>query len=161
MKYTFKIARNNNKKARCNFLNRCKEFIAFKDEYGHGNVPQSIQLEKWVNKQRSRKDERDRKTGNHTPLQDFEMELLENIGFSWARKRGEWKESYQALLEFKKEYGHCNVPTTKSTLGRWVSSQRANYKNEKLEDEKIFLLANVGFKWKWSRHYDHYEELLS
>ena len=57
---------------------------------------------------------------------------------------------YQALQEYKKEHGHCNVPQSYSDnpqLGRWVSRQRQAKKNEILSTDKIQKLDQIGFQW--------------
>ena len=68
------------------------------------------------------------------------------------------------LREFKKEYGHCHIPTSTRkrdqlkkyySLGVWCSGVRLAYKkiqkNEEpklnLTDEQIQLLEDEGFKW--------------
>jgi len=51
------------------------KFILFREEHGHGDVSinQDKPLAQWVNKQRSRKSERDEKKGHHPPLSDFDV----------------------------------------------------------------------------------------
>ena len=92
----------------------------------------------WVRKQR-------RNEANNT-LSQAKRDKLDSIGFAW-KLRGEqatasekpkplpppkkrnWEESYQALVAFKKKFGHCNVPRRNTgpgqyALGQWVSKQR-------------------------------------
>ena len=44
-----------------------------------------------------------------------------------------WERHFGSLLHFQEIHGHCNVPTIAKgefrSLGRWVSSQRKEYKN--------------------------------
>lgn len=69
-----------------------------------------------------------------------------------------WGEKLRALLEFKKTFGHCCVPSTVnndqcSSLARWVKRQRHQYKlkiNGKasyMTNERIKLLEDCGFVW--------------
>ncbi|HYT62020.1 MAG TPA: helicase associated domain-containing protein, partial [Haliangiales bacterium] len=61
-----------------------------------------------------------------------------------------WPMRYGQLVEFKKQYGHCNVPYNYSEnrqLGIWVSNQRCKRKQHKLTPEREKLLNEVGFVW--------------
>jgi len=62
--------------------------------------------------------------------------LLEEEGFVWAQKRGEfvWHKQFQNLLLFKRQNGHCLVPTKFRGLGRWVSEQRSMFKKFRSSD---------------------------
>ena len=61
------------------------------------------------------------------------------------------------LKEYKAEYGNCHVPTKykeNTALGRWVSTQRSEYKkfcegDEKtsMTADKIRRLESIGFAW--------------
>lgn len=86
------------------------------------------------------------------------IRALEAIGFAWAKRKGDflWDQKYQDLLGFKETFGHCNVPIKWSrdrTLGRWVSTQRKEYKslieNKRtlLTQERLRKLEDVGFQW--------------
>lgn len=83
------------------------------------------------------------------------MVLLEKMGLFVTQ----WQDKYNQLLEFKEQYGHCNVPTRSyknvderlEKLGHWVGWQRSAYKKRKdgrantLSDERIQMLEDVGF----------------
>jgi len=68
-----------------------------------------------------------------------------------------WKERFDDLLKFRESSGgHCLVPHTypeNPTLARWVKRQRYQYKlfqqkePSSMTQERIDLLANVGFVW--------------
>jgi len=66
-----------------------------------------------------------------------------------------WNAMYQALLEFKKEKGHCLVPSPRNSdqtyreLGQWVSSMRTYAKTQAplLTPKRIELLNSIGFVW--------------
>ena len=61
------------------------------------------------------------------------------------------------LLSYKARFGNCHVPTKykeNTALGRWVSTQRAEYKKyqegqEKtsMNEDKIRRLEEIGFAW--------------
>jgi len=98
-------------------------------------------------------------------LTDDRVGRLESLGFIWSL-RDDWQKHYLQLTEYKKEYGHCNVPARYAKnrrLGIWVSAQRQQYKatiaNQFLEDDdkrrgavpltqdRIDLLNDLGFTW--------------
>lgn len=85
--------------------------------------------------------------------------LLESIGFAWAKRKGEhsWNEKYHELFQFKERHGNCDVPTKYTpnpALGRWVSTQRSEYKkflkgsSKLMTRQKVALLNRIGFKWE-------------
>jgi Helicase associated domain len=61
------------------------------------------------------------------------LNRLESIGFEWKVKNKmkryydkQWEGMFQNLLDFKKKYGHCNVPKRfpeNARLGTWVHTQ--------------------------------------
>jgi hypothetical protein len=61
------------------------------------------------------------------------LHRLESIGFEWKVKNKMkryydklWDGMFQTLLDFKKKYGHCNVPkrfSENARLGTWVHTQ--------------------------------------
>jgi len=58
-----------------------------------------------------------------------------------------WEERYTELLEYKAEWGHCNV-VLGSTLGRWVYLQRDLAEEGKLSEERAAKLGAAGFEWQ-------------
>jgi hypothetical protein len=140
---------------------RFKELAAFKQKHGHCNVPQKYEENKslgiWVNKQRMEYNKRaDGK--KKSSLNDSRLKRLESLEFRWAKRKGQasWESHFDALIKYKQEFGHCSVPTKykeDTALGRWVSTQRAEYKkyNEgepsAMTADKIRRLEEVGFSW--------------
>jgi hypothetical protein len=125
---------------------------SFKAEYGHCRVPQiykyDLQLGRWVASQRA--------NYKKASLSSERISLLESLGFfNWGQridlsKTRTWDENFALLKSFKAEYGHCRVPQIYKydlQLGRWVASQRANYKKASLSSERISLLESLGFDW--------------
>ena len=57
-----------------------------------------------------------------------------------------------ALQEYKKDYGKCNVPLRwpeSKQLGQWVELQSKKCKNKSLSEYHFKRLDNVGFGWKY------------
>ena len=92
-------------------------------------------------------------------LDDYRQERLQMIGFRWAKQNGQagWNEKFNELVQYKARNGNCHVPTkykANRALGRWVTTQRAEYKkysegNTKttMTAEKIRRLEGIGFAW--------------
>ncbi len=62
----------------------------------------------------------------------------------------ERKRALAALLDYKKKYGHCRVPTTwpgDPALGAWVSYMRWARKHNRLSKDRIAELDRIGFVW--------------
>ena len=54
------------------------------------------------------------------------------------------------LAEFKREFGHCNVPRSNernAQLSNWCDNQRYLLKNGKLSQDRIDKLNELGFTW--------------
>ena len=61
-----------------------------------------------------------------------------------------WDERFQQLVEYKDQNGHCRVPIrfkANLQLGSWVSTQRQQYKKNKLSPEQKDRLEGIGFEW--------------
>jgi len=115
-------------------------------------------LLQWVNKQRAEKKIFDRniqhETKKRTSMTHHRIRVLESLGFEWLTLlKGEkaWNKNYKALLEYQKAHGTLNVPTNMKILGRWVSTQRREYRNRscnqkhKMTDEHVQMLEAIGF----------------
>ncbi len=97
-------------------------------------------------------------------LSDEKIQRLTEAGFEWERTqnkpRKSFDEHFDALMAYKKEHKHCNVPRVKSSeyysLGQWCGNLRHSYKqimqNAKpmlsLSNEKIQRLTEAGFDWR-------------
>mmetsp|Transcript_26148 Transcript_26148/g.43157 ORF Transcript_26148/g.43157 Transcript_26148/m.43157 type:complete len:607 (-) Transcript_26148:64-1884(-) len=140
---------------------RYNELLEFKLLHGHCEVPQNYapnpSLGIWVNKQRM--EHKHRFDGKSSSLNDARLARLQSIGFRWAKRKGQasWEEKFKELKEYKAEYGNCHVPTKykeNTALGRWVSTQRSEYKKfcegdtkTAMNAEKIRRLESIGFAW--------------
>ena len=96
-----------------------------------------------------------------TSMTAIKVEALESIGFTWAKRKGDasWLYKYHELQRYLEHFGSCDVPTKYApnpALGRWVSTQRSEYKlfmqtggrSRHLTQEKIDMLNAIGFKWE-------------
>jgi len=94
-----------------------------------------------------------------TSMTEARKEMLESIGFEWAKRKGlhAWFEKFHELREYNHLHGNCDVATKYSpnpALGRWVSTQRSEYKkfqqgrSKHMTQDKIDKLNQLGFKWE-------------
>ena len=158
------------------FDERFNDLMAFKAEYGHCNVPKTrssnnkyLSLGKWCSDIRvSYKAIKEGRIPLSYKLSKADIQRLENAGFEWnLSKRIPFDERLKDLIAFKAEYGHCNVPTKRSSnnkyfsLGRWCSDIRVSYTGKaikegrsphcKLSKAEIQRLENAGFEWNLSK----------
>lgn len=126
-----------------NWDERYGELKAFKEKLGHCLVPhlwlENPRLGGWVNTQRTTK----------YKLTQDRIERLNALGFVWKVHEAYWEEMYQALVEYKKKYGDCNVPDDwpeNPKLGMWVGTQRQN--KDRLPLVRVDRLNSIGFVWE-------------
>lgn len=139
---------------------RLNDLWKFKKEHGHCKVPQkypeNAPLGIWVNKQRM--EYKNRINGGPNKLTDSKIAALVEVGFEWAKPKGDlsWNHRYSELAEYYHEHGDCLVPTKSKenpALGRWVSTQRSQYKRWKGEEDSSMTqdradkLDAIGFVW--------------
>jgi len=147
---------------------RLSELEIFKREHGHTNVPYSAgSLGQWVARQRNQY--KLYTDGRKSSLNDSRIKDLKAMGFAWKSTGGMWHERVIELRAYKEKHGHCDVPRSHPTLGRWVNSQRTFYKNWKngeenpgIDQTRVDQLEKIGFTWpnpriKWE---DRIEELI-
>jgi hypothetical protein len=83
-----------------------------------------------------------------------QIDQLDTIGFNWEKKQKpqrKWEDNFNALVEFKRRKGHCDVPLRwkeDSSLGSWVTRQKKQRDSFKLTQEQIKRLNKIGFNWK-------------
>ena len=93
-----------------------------------------------------------------TPEELEEDRKIWLVGRKKRRNEGSWRDRLQELKEFKKDNGHCDVPTEydlNQPLANWVSWQRQQYKlyreegsKSALTSERVDALEEVGFRWE-------------
>jgi Helicase associated domain len=120
------------------------ELCKFKKENKHCNVPKKYpenqKLSSWVGKQRMQY--------GHGKLSTIRIEKLNQVGFIWNTLHSLWEELFIELCEFKQKNGHCSVPKGhEKTLSNWISVQRNMFKKNKLSNERIERLEELGFVW--------------
>ena len=57
---------------------------------------------------------------------------------------------FHALVEYKNQRGHCNVPAkwrANPRLGRWVDKQRQEQRQNIIEQARLVRLNSIGFVW--------------
>lgn len=76
-----------------------------------------------------------------------EESVLKSPGSSRKNSRA-WEDSFQELVQFKNENGHCAVRIQKGdkyeSLGRWLASNRCRFKMGQLQADKAQRLQEIG-----------------
>ena len=118
----------------------------YKARFGDCNVPlrwkENPSLGVWVQEKR-----RALKKGK---LSLEHISLLDEIAFVWDLLDARWLEMFDALQEFKTQFGSSDVPVewkVNPKFGRWVHMQRHLRKQGKLSPERIKRLDELGFRW--------------
>jgi hypothetical protein len=137
---------------------RYKELLVFHNEHGHSAVPHTYpknpQLARWVKRQR--RQYKLREDARASTMTGERLELLNSVGFVWDSHDVNWREKLDALEVFRREHGHCNVPSknTDKKLATWVKCQRRQYKlywdgkPSAMSPDRILQLEKVGFEWE-------------
>jgi hypothetical protein len=137
---------------------RLRELSDYCKEHGHCDVPtnysENVKLAKWVGNQRS--NYKLHLEGKTSPMTTFRIQELESLGFEWGLCNTAWEDRLSELADYRKIYGHCNVPrkyNENTKLGKWVATQRSNYRLHR-EGKKSFMtlsriqeLGSLGFDW--------------
>jgi len=132
----------------------------FKKKYGHCLVPHTFpenqHLARWVKRQR--RQYKLMKDGNaSSTMTPQRVEILNGEGFIWDSHEIVWRERYEQLKDYKREHGHCRVPSyckENPQLASWVKCQRRQYKlfwegkRSSMSVERTQMLENVGFTWE-------------
>ena len=125
--------------------NNLKALQDFHAEFGHWNVPEESNKELWGWVRRQREAYKNEK------LSQDRIDRLDAIGFDWRNLyEQKWDEQFEALVAFKKKYGHCDVPggfKDDPALGSWVSEQRRMHRRGKLTDDRRERLKKLGFNF--------------
>ena len=145
------------------WLAQFKRLLRYKEEHGDCNVIASYgdkSLVSWVACQRKAYFKKKRS------MVEYRTSMLQDVGFTWSGfihiSQRAWDTRFDALVRFKKEHGHVDVPYEcvyeGSKLGYWVCTQRSLYnfklRGEKTEavkrftDVRIKKLESLGFRWE-------------
>ncbi|ELP66194.1 Helicase associated domain protein [Streptomyces sp. WI04-05B] len=88
-------------------------------------------------------------------LSPSQIEEWEAVGMTWSVPEQKLQELIHELREFKKDYGHLNVPKTYTakrgdreyTLGNICATLRTSYSNGQVPEAKVEALNAEGFIW--------------
>jgi HKD family nuclease len=123
------------------------------------NTPELTFLARWCTRQRLYK------RGIRRTLEQYQIELLEKLGFPWEvssittqKDDIKWLENLTKYAEFKKTYrrdpAKISEDKEESFLGTWCNSQRTSYKRKlpSMTIDRITLLEGEGFIWDKDEH---------
>jgi hypothetical protein len=140
---------------------RFDDLVQFKQANGHVNVPVRYKpnpaLGFWV--KRMRYQHTLKREGKRSTLTDEREQALEQLGMVWHSRSAQWDKKFQALVDFRRQHGDCNVfsrLTQSHPLCLFVKSQRQQYKlyqegrRSNLNSDRISRLNSIGFVWEAS-----------
>jgi len=147
------------------FYNIAKKFY---EENQHLDIPQKciidgFKIGLWINNQRRAYTCID---GSRRITKE-QIDKLNEIGMIW-KKREDWNINYELVKKFYKIYNNLDIPDICKIDGikieglklqKWLSSQRRNYQNNILSEEKINKLNEIGIIWNlqeasWKNFYE-------
>ena len=144
------------------FEKSCSELRAFKEEFGHYNIPRSYagnpSLGHWCSHMRTEYHRMQKGMKTSYNLSQGRIERPGEIGFNW-KVNVTFEERCRELIAFKEEFGHCNVPSkyaSNPSLGQQCSHMRKTYNktqkgmtaNSNLSQDRIARLEEIGFEWQ-------------
>lgn len=149
------------------WYNMYEKLEEYYNEYGNINVPiyyktsDGFLLGHWLSNIRS---SIKNPSVNGMRLNSNKIELLNKLGMDWSPIETQWKKIYELAKRYYEENGNLLIPDQYITndnikLGRWIGTQRYNYKENILSNEKISLLEDIGMVWnvidyQWNKMYD-------
>ena len=124
--------------------------VEFQRENGHCRVPQTYShnrlLAAWVARLRRLKP---------ADLSADRQWRLDELGFDWQSKEERfermWNEQYQQLKAYREVHGDCDVSVLDpehAKLGRWLGTQRKEYKKERMSKHRRDLLEALQVTWE-------------
>lgn len=138
----------------CQWESKFNDLVNYHKKNGHCLVPHNYHdqgLAQWVKRQRYQM--KLLVQDKHSTINKERKAKLEGLGFIFDSHRATWEEKFQALLLFKAQNGHCNVPSKyeDKSLAIWVKCQRRQMKLRQLSQQsamtrdRIDRLTSVGF----------------
>ena len=145
------------------WYDKYEELAAFSKEKGNCDVPLGHNLYAWCAYQRQ--------AYKNGKLAEDRFDLLRQINFKLEVRQGRkssletatptaaakvdrneylldlWEKSYKELVAYKEKYGNCKIPvnyTANPSLGAWAFAQRMAHKKEKLSEERVTKLTEIG-----------------
>eukprot|EP00980_Cylindrotheca_fusiformis_P002493 scaffold586_cov68-Cylindrotheca_fusiformis.AAC.2 len=135
-----------------------EELYKYKEEHGNCLVPHTYAknpaLSRWVKRQRYQY--RLKREGKMSTLTKVRLQKLEEVGFVWDSHAAAWEQRHNELAAFRREHGHCNVPSQypeNPQLATWVKCQRRQCKifrqgkKSNMTMERFTALDKLGFIW--------------
>lgn len=124
-------------------LSMLDEVRLFKQANGHCNVPaqysENPRLSTWVTVRR--------KMWRNGTIDAQEFDVLNSLGFVWDPTEEAWGRNIEALKNFKRLNGHCNVPrwySENQPLATWLQAQRKAKRAGKLLASREAQLNALG-----------------
>ena len=114
---------------------------------------------------------RQRQLYKSNSLTDEQVNKLDSIGMDWMDRVDRiWENGFIEAKNYSEEYGNLSVPknyrsNTDFPLGIWIQRQRSLYKNNKISEDRIKRLTDIGMNWNpdnWEARFNlvkqYYEE---
>lgn len=122
------------------------ELKKYREKHGDCRIPRTYkiipELASWVWIQRIR---RDKKYGKAEKLTEHQIQLLDEIDFTWDPRDLAWEKSYKNLVSYHEKHGDSLVSTEEPRLYAWCKVQRANAASGKLPKARLDKLLKIGF----------------
>ena len=144
--------------------------VNFKTINGYDYDENGIALGRWIDVQRQAY-----KGNTANKITEEQIELLRQIGmrFETKNKEEEWNKKYELAKTYFEHYRNLEMPQSFKTvngydcdesgiaLGLWICTQRQAYKENKMSEERIKLLRQIGMRFEtkdkeeeWNKKYE-------
>ena len=84
-------------------------------------------------------------------LIELEHQYIENprkvIDEMLSQEIDSFQTSYDQAKAYYVEHGNLDIKKSNGSLGKWIDTQRGNYKRHKLTEERFEALNAIGMKW--------------
>lgn len=114
---------------------------------------------------------RQRQLYKSNSLTDDQIKKLDSIGMDWMDRVDRiWENGFIEAKNYSEEYENLSVPKnyrskTNFPLGIWIQRQRSLYKNNKISEDRVKRLTDLGMNWypdDWKSRFNlvkqYYEE---
>ncbi|MBD9190867.1 MAG: helicase [Catenibacterium mitsuokai] len=114
---------------------------------------------------------RQRQLYKSNSLTDEQIKKLDSLGMDWMDRVDRiWENGFIEAKNYSEEYGNLSVPknyrsNTDFPLGIWIQRQRSLYKTNKISEDRIKRLTDIGMNWNpdnWEARFNlvkqYYEE---
>lgn len=147
------------------YYNNLEVLQSFKTSNGYEYDENGVCLGSWLNTQR----------GNYKKklLTNEQIDKLNKIGmrFTTDKKERDWQEKYELAKIYYEHYNNLKIPQSFKTkngyeynedgipLGKWVNTQRMQYRNGILKLERQKKLEQIGIIFEKSKDWNKYYQL--